>query len=79
MIKTYRKKERVEAEQYDGSQEMAKRYSIQSKMINDRIIDVLPTSLENRVIKKGDWIVELPNGIMWVYENKKFMKEYEED
>lgn len=77
MIKTYRKTTTIEAEQFDGSAEMAKRYSIDYwRNTNDPMfrLETLEGSMSLNV---GDWIATGIQGEHWSIQDKAFNATYE--
>lgn len=73
MIKMYRKTETIMAEQFDGSDEMAKKYPLY-------YIPQINSFMGNGDIKGtlmiGDWIVKHEDGSIEVVSNEEFEKKY---
>lgn len=83
MIKTYRKTATIQAEQFDGSKGMCKRYDILDKKINrpDMPNDfrwILKTLEGNMVVKKYEWLATGVNGEHWAIADDIFKKTYVE-
>ena len=80
MLKEYRKKTTIKAEQFDGSDEMANKYGVlwdldESK---DILVPYLPTKEGKMFIKKGDWIATGIDGEHWAITDSIFRRTYEE-
>lgn len=82
MIHKYRKTALIEAEQFDGSDEMAEKYSIypDSGFVTSKDWAnwfVLPTKEGDMILNKGDWIATGVEGEHWVIADDIFRKTYE--
>lgn len=80
MLHKYRKTALIEAEQFDGSAEMMKRYGIHEANVPPMVTDLnlyLPTKEGDMVIKQDDWIATGIDGEHWVIANDIFCKTYE--
>ena len=79
MIHTYRKTATIQAEQFDGSDEMANKYNMlwELDLREDMLIPYLPTREGNMFIKKGDWIATGIDGGHWAIDNDIFRETYE--
>ena len=82
MIKEYRKKTTIKAEQFDGSAKMARKYGCK---INPEYYIfageprfVLPTKEGGMKFDAGDWIATGVDGEHWVIEDSIFKRTYEE-
>lgn len=85
MLKEYRKTATIKAEQFDGSEEMMKKYQLidgrDAFRFNSHIDPekVYIVTLEgNFEINIGDWIATGVNGENWTIADKIFKKTYEE-
>lgn len=83
MLKEYCKTVTIKAEQFDGSQEMIKKYDIQvierPNFRKDTVLFYLiPTKEDELKVELGDWIATEANGCCWVIKNDEFKKTYEE-
>ena len=78
MIKNYRKTATIQAEQFDGSAEMAKRYSIGYwRNTNDPMFRL--KTLEGPMsLNIGDWIATGVKGEHWVIADDVFKASYVE-
>ncbi|MCG0875321.1 hypothetical protein IMAU10586_01892 [Lactiplantibacillus plantarum] len=77
MIKVYRKTATIKAEQFDGSDEMVKKYNITPPMPLDP--DYTINTLEgNMVLGVGGWIATGVNGEHWPITDDVFKKTYAE-
>ena len=77
MNKTYRKVATIQAEQFDGSDEMVKKYNITPPMPLDP--DYTINTLEgDMVLGVGDWIATGANGEHWAIKDDIFKKTYVE-
>lgn len=82
MLKEYRKKTTIKAEQFDGSAKMARKYG--GKINPEYYIFageprfVLPTKDGGMKFDIGDWIVTGVDGEHWVIEDSIFKRTYEE-
>ena len=82
MIKEYRKKTTIKAEQFDGSAKMARKYG--GKINPEYCIFageprfVLPTKEGGMKLDAGDWIATGVDGEHWVIEDSIFKRTYEE-
>jgi hypothetical protein len=79
MIKTYRKTATIQAEQFDGSDEMIERYGIHPTEINDNwTIYELLTSDDIICIHIGDWIASDINDCYYPIADDVFKETYAE-
>lgn len=77
MLKEYRKTATIKAEQFDGSDEMVKKYNITPPMPLDP--DYTINTLEgDMVLGVGDWIATGVEGEYWAIADEIFKKTYEE-
>ncbi|MEE6635873.1 hypothetical protein [Limosilactobacillus pontis] len=82
MIKEYRKKTTIKAEQFDGSAKMARKYG--GKINPEYYIFageprfVLPTKKGGTKFDTGDWIVTGIGGEHWAIADSVFRHTYEE-
>lgn len=77
MIKIYRKTATIKAEQFDGSDEMVKKYNMTPPMPLDP--DYTINTLEgDMVLGVGDWIATGVNGEHWPIADDVFKKTYAE-
>ncbi|MGY5233605.1 DUF1642 domain-containing protein [Lactiplantibacillus plantarum] len=77
MIKAYRKTVTIKAEQFDGSGEIIKKYSITPPMPLDP--DYTINTIEgDMVLGVGDWIATGINGEHWAIADDVFKKTYAE-
>ena len=76
--KKYRKMATIEAEQFDGSKEMSKKYGVRlmPKSLEAGYINTLEGTL---VIHIGDWIATGVDGEHWPIADGIFRKTYVED
>lgn len=87
MIKIYRKTTTINAEEFDGSNEMAKRYgaelysesgygydAVEGEPDGDGYVLITPEG--ESLVRTGDWIVTGVNGENWVIGNGVFKKTY---
>lgn len=79
MLHTYRKIATIQAEQFDGTDEMANKYNMlwELDLREDMLIPYLPTREGNMFIKKGDWIATGIDGEHWAIDADIFSKTYE--
>lgn len=83
MIKKYHKTKPVQAERFDGSIEMARKYKllIASTIVDDKVVEPSFVSIETRVgwleMHVGDWITTSANGDHWPVANDIFKNAYE--
>ena len=81
MIKEYRKKTTIKAEQFDGSAKMARKYG--GKINPEYCIFageprfVLPTKEGGMKFDTGDWIATGVDGEHWVIDSDIFARTYE--
>lgn len=85
MIKTYRKTTTIQAEQFDGSKDMCKKYGIEDSAnsgYNDSDWEdegnCIPTLEGYMRINKGDWIATGISGEHWTIDDEIFKKTYVE-
>lgn len=82
MLKKYRKKTTIKAEQFDGSAKMARKYG--GKINPEYCIFageprfVLPTKEGGMKFDTGDWIATGIDGEHWAIANDIFRRTYEE-
>lgn len=76
MIKTYRKTATIQAEQYDGSDEMREKYQILGSKVD--VISPLKTIKGYVGINVGDWIATGTYGEHWAIKDDIFKRTYEE-
>ena len=79
MLHKYRKTALIEAEQFDGTDEMANKYNMlwELDLREDMLIPYLPTREGNMFIKKGDWISTGIDGEQWAIDKDIFERTYE--
>ena len=79
MLHKYRKTALIEAEQFDGTDEMGNKYNMLWKLDlrEDMLIPYLPTREGNMFIKKGDWIATGVDGEHWTIDQDIFERTYE--
>ena len=79
MLHKYRKTALIEAEQFDGTDEMANKYNMlwELDLREDMLIPYLPTREVNMFIKKGDWIATGIDGEQWAIDKDIFERTYE--
>lgn len=80
MIKEYRKKTTIKAEQFDGSIKQITRYKIHivgPTSRGDTSYFLLPTKEGNMKINKGDWIATGIDGEHWAIDKNIFERTYE--
>ena len=81
MLKEYRKKTTIKAEQFDGSAKMARKYG--GKINPEYCIFageprfVLPTKEGGMKFDTGDWIATGVDGEHWVIDKDVFKRTYE--
>lgn len=76
MLHTYRKTATIQAEQFDGSEKMIKKYDIgKHEMDGDTWFDLYTVEGAMEIVK-GDWIVSCESGT-WFIPDKVFRKTYE--
>lgn len=73
MLHKYRKTATIQAEQFDGSTEMTKKYDLKNYG-GGLVLDELEGEF---AIKPGDWIATGINGERWVIADDIFCKTYE--
>ncbi|WP_251908434.1 hypothetical protein [Lentilactobacillus kefiri] len=85
MIRTYRKIATIQAEQFDGTQKMIKKYGIEDSAesgYNDSDWEdeglCIPTKEGYLRINNGDWIATGVNGEHWPIADDIFKKTYVE-
>lgn len=89
MIKIYRKTDTIKAEQFDGSNEMAKRYgaelysesgygydAVEGEPDGDGYVLITPEG--ESLVRTGDWIATGVNGKHWPIEDSVFKQTYAE-
>lgn len=81
MLKEYRKKTTIKAEQFDGSDEMCERYGIKQHIeqlgpLTD-LYFLIPTKEGNMKLNAGDWIATGIDGEHWAISQEIFEKTYE--
>ena len=81
MLHEYRKKTTIKAEQFDGSDEMMIKYSIQANPEGHYFggfpLYELPTKEGNMEVHKGDWIATGIDGEHWAIADDIFRRTYE--
>lgn len=77
MIKVYHKTATIKAEQFDGSDEMVKKYNIMPPMPLDPDYTI-NTLKGDMVLGVGDWIATGANGEHWAIADDVFKKTYAE-
>ena len=79
MLHKYRKTALIEAEQFDGTDEMANKYNMlwELDLREDMLIPYLPTREGNMFIKKGDWFATGVDGEHWAIDQDIFERTYE--
>ncbi len=78
MIKEYRKKTTIKAEQFDGSDEMSNKYDVHWHIGEYGFVPYLSTKEGKMIIKKGAWIATGIDGEHWPIANDIFRRTYEE-
>lgn len=83
MLKEYRKKTTIKAEQYQGTDEQQRKYGILriKRSLAERFHDYLFTNYSSNslsVVENGDWIVSLEDGSYWILPDDFFQQTYEE-
>lgn len=79
MIKEYRKKTTIKAEQFDGTVGMALEYDVDCD--DDTAPEdgyYLPTKEGKMILKEGDWIATGIDGEHWAIADDIFRRTYEE-
>ncbi len=80
MLHKYRKISPIEAEQFDGSEKMMKKYGIHEANVPPIVTDYnlyLPTEEGDMVVGKGCWIATGVDGEHWTIDDDQFHKSYE--
>lgn len=81
-MKTYRKIATIQAEQFDGSQEMMDKYGIFDLRLMSSVylnpIYNLPTLEGSLEVEIGDWIATGVKGEHWAIKDDIFRETYEE-
>lgn len=81
MIKEYRKKTAVKAEQFDGAPKQIAKYKVHivgPTSWGDASYFLLPTKEGNMKINKDDWIATGIDGEHWAITDSIFRRTYEE-
>lgn len=79
MLKDYRKKEIIKAEQFDGSKKMMDEYEIDEVSSKPgKELFAFETVEGPFWLCVGDWIATDDNGLRWVINDDWFRSEYEE-
>lgn len=82
MLKEYRKTATIKAEQFDGSEEMIKKYGIYKRRTsftqNSDYVYYLPTKEGDLQTWIGCWIATGVEGEYWAIADEIFKKTYEE-
>lgn len=85
MLKEYRKTATIKAEQFDGSEEMIKKYGIIKEAfvidgwgVTDDYQYFIKTLEGKLIVNIGDWIATGVNGENWAIVDEIFKKTYEE-
>ena len=79
MLHEQRKKTIIKAEQFDGSEEMIKKYEIHMAKVPPMVSDwnwYLSTERGEMVIKNGDWIIS-GDDEPWIIPDSFFRRTYE--
>lgn len=76
MTKTYRNTETIQAEQFDGSEEMVTKYDLIKVPWYDEFF--VETLLGYMQVSVGDWLATGADGEHWVIDDTIFRKTYEE-
>lgn len=80
MLHKYRKTALIEAEQFDGSNEMAEKYGLEKFGWRGFIREYGINDFElgcPLLISKSDWIIKNENGKYFVLPDRKFKQTYE--
>lgn len=80
MLHTYRKKAAIQAEQFDGSNEMAEKYGLKKFGWRGFIREYGVNNFElgcPLLISKSDWIIKNEDGKYSVLPDRKFKQIYE--
>lgn len=81
MIKEYRKKTAIKAEQFTGSLKQVTKYKVHivgPTSIGDASYYTLPTEEGDMVLHEGDWIATGIDGEHWAITDSIFRRTYEE-
>lgn len=81
MLKEYRKKTTIKAEQFDGSLKQIANYRVRivgPTSIGDASYFTLPTKEGNMVLHEGDWIATGIDGEHYAIADSIFHRTYEE-
>ena len=83
MIKKYREKGIIRAEQYQGTDEQQRKYGILriKRSLTERFHDYLFTNYSSNslsVVENGDWIVSFEDGSYRILPDDFFQQTYEE-
>ena len=81
MLKEYRKKTTIKAEQFDGSTKQIARYKVHivgPTSRGDTSYFLLPTKEGKMAIHEGDWIATGIDGEHWAIADSIFRRTYEE-
>lgn len=82
MIKEYRKKTTIKAEQFDGTIDMMRQYNIKANPEGHYCADfslyTLPTKEGKMALHEGDWIATGIDGEHWAIADDIFQRTYEE-
>ena len=82
MIKEYRKKTTIKAEQFTGSLRQIDTYKVHIvgavESLGDTSYFTLPTKEGNMVLHEGDWIATGIDGEHWAIADDVFRRTYEE-
>ncbi len=77
MLHTYRKTALIEAEQFNGSIEMARKYNIERGDTGAGYEYYLPTNEGNMELNAGDYIATGVDGEHWAIDKNIFERTYE--
>lgn len=82
MLKEYRKKATIKAEQFTGSLKQITKYKVHIvgpvESLGDATYFTLPTKEGNMVLHEGDWIATGIDGEHWAIADSIFRRTYEE-
>ena len=81
MLKEYRKKTTIKAEQFKGSPKQIAKYKVHvvgSTSWGDKPYFLLPTKEGDMKLNAGDWIATGVDGEHWAISNDIFRRTYEE-
>ena len=78
MLKEYRKKTTIKAEQFDGSKKMIDKYQVVTNNIFEDDYALPKMYGPIKVLHEGDWIVTEADGEHWSIADDIFRRTYEE-